>query len=162
MTMTERQQDRPQDRSQALALDRCNELIRWYQKYKPRQRNLDNLLRTATLLAAGLTAFAATIDGLPKWAVVLPAVITTLATGMSASFRFHERYVAFASALEKLEWLKLRFQLRALAAPDDAVALDKFVSDMESIALAEFREWRDALSSKGDANSGQQAASGAT
>ncbi len=155
--MTELQQDK----SKALVLGRCDELIQWYGKYKPRQRRLDNLLRSVIILAAGLTALAAVIEGLPKWVVVLPAVITTMATGMSASFRFRERYVAFASALERLEWLKLRFQLQAIASPDDSAILEKFVGDMESITLAEYREWRDALLSRTETISGQQAASGA-
>ena len=45
-----------------LALNRCGELIAWYERNKSRQRTLDHVLQTSVILAAGLTAFAAAID----------------------------------------------------------------------------------------------------
>lgn len=128
-----------------LALKRCTDLIVWYESQKTTQRILDNVLQTAVILAAGLTAFAAAIDGLPKWAIVLPAVITTVATGLSTSFRFRTKYVNFASAGERLKWVKLRYEIRSENEPQDSKYLEEFVNNMETIVSAELAEWRDGL-----------------
>ena len=103
------------------------------------------MLQTSVILAAGLTAFAAAIDGWPRWAIVLPAVITTMATGLSANFRFRSKYVNFASAGERLKWVKLRYQIRSESAPDDTQNLEEFVNGMEAIVSAELAEWREGL-----------------
>lgn len=128
-----------------LALKRCDGLIEWYERQKIRQHFLDNVLQTSVILAAGLTAFAAAIETWPKWAIVLPAVITTVATGLSANFRFRSKYVNFASAAERLKWVKLRYQIRSESAPDDRAILEEFVNSMEAIVSAELAEWREGL-----------------
>jgi hypothetical protein len=128
-----------------LALQRCNELVAWYETRKSTQRLLDNILQTSVILAAGTTAFAAAIDGLPKWAIVLPAVITTVATGLSTTFRFRSKYVNFASAGERLKWVKLRYELRSERDSDDPKNLEELVNNMEAIVAAELAEWREGL-----------------
>jgi hypothetical protein len=129
----------------ALVLARCDELIAWYERHKRSQRLLDNVLQTAVILAAGFTAFAAAIDTWPKWAVVLPAVITTVATGLATNFRFRAKYVNFASAAERLRWVKLRYQIRSAGAPDDPKALEQLVDGMEAIVSADLADWREGL-----------------
>lgn len=126
-----------------IALKRCADLIEWYERQKSRQRLLDNVLQTSVILAAGLTAFAAAIETWPRWAIVLPAVITTVATGLSANFRFRSKYVSFASAAERLKWVVLRYQIRSEGAPSDPDDLEEFVNSMEAIASAELAEWRE-------------------
>lgn len=129
----------------ALAMKRCDELIAWYESRKSSLRLLDNLLQTSVILAAGFTAFAAAIESWPKWAVVLPAVITTVATGLSTNFRFRAKFVNFAAAAERLKWVRLRYQIRSQAAPEDSRALDEFVNGMETIVAAELSEWKEGL-----------------
>jgi len=130
----------------ALVLRRCDDLIAWYERNKKRQRLLDNVLQTAVIVAAGLTAFAAAIEGWPKWAIVLPAVITTVATGLSTNFRFRSKYVNFASAAERLKWAKLRYQIRSGAERTDATeSLEEFVNSMEATVSAELADWREGL-----------------
>ena len=128
-----------------IALQRCDELIYWYEKHKRRQRIIDNTLQKLVILAAGLTAITAAIDTLPKWMVVFPAVITTIATGLSVNFRFRSKYVNFAFAGERLKWAKLRYQIRAKHVTDDATLLEAFVDNMEAIVSAELAEWREGL-----------------
>ena len=128
-----------------LAHKRCTDLINWYENQKNRQRILDNVLQTSVILAAGLTAFAVAVDSWPKWAIVLPAVITTVATGLSTNFRFRTKYVNFASAGERLKWVKLRYQIRSESAHDDLKNLEEFVNSMEKIVSAELAEWREGL-----------------
>jgi hypothetical protein len=134
-----------EDRARDLALKRCTALIDWYDKQKNRQRILDNVLQTSVILAAGLTAFAAAVDSWPKWAIVLPAVITTVATGLSTNFRFRTKYVNFASAGERLKWVKLRYQIRSEGTHDESTNLEEFVKSMEAIVSAELAEWREGL-----------------
>jgi len=128
-----------------LVLERCKELIDWYKREKGWQRLLDNVLQTSVIVAAGLTAFAAAIESWPKWAIVLPAVITTVATGLGTSFRFRNKYVNFASAGERLKWVKLRYQIRSERTPTDHKNLEEFVNSMEAIVSAELAEWREGL-----------------
>lgn len=141
-----------------LALKRCDDLINWYEHNKSRQRILDNVLQTSVILAAGLTAFAAAIESWPTWAIVLPAVITTVATGLSTNFRFRTKYVNFASAGERLKWVKLRYQIRSESAPTDTKNLEEFVNSMEAIVSAELAEWREGLLSGDIAGKSQGAA----
>lgn len=128
-----------------IALKRCTDLIDWYESQKKSQRTLDNVLQTSVILAAGFTAFAAAIDSWPKWAIVLPAVITTVATGLSTNFRFRTKYVNFASAGERLKWVKLRYEIRSENAPENPKNLEDFVNNMEAIVSAELAEWREGL-----------------
>jgi SMODS and SLOG-associating 2TM effector domain 1 len=142
-----------------FALTRCDDLIAWYERNKRSQRVLDHVLQTSVILAAGLTAFAAAIETWPKWAIVLPAVITTVATGLSTNFRFRSKYVNFASAGERLKWVKLRYQIRSDATPGDPKNLEEFVNGMEAIVSAELAEWREGLLS-GDIAGKLRASSG--
>jgi len=128
-----------------LALIRCDALIVWYEDNKKRQRVFDAFLQILVILAAGFTAFAAAMDSWPKWLVVLPAVVTTVATGLSTNFRFRSKYVNFASAGERLKWVKLRYQLRTENTPADPTHLEQFVNSMEAIVSAELSEWREGL-----------------
>lgn len=129
----------------ALAIARCDELIAWYEARKRGQRLLDNVLSTAVIVAAGFTAFAAAIEAWPKWAVVAPAVITTVATGLATNFRFRSKYVNFASAAERLKWVKLRYRIRSETSAGDPQVLEEFVNGMEAIVVAELAEWREGL-----------------
>ena len=96
-------------------------------------------------MAAGFTAFAAAVDSWPKWAIVLPAVITTVATGLGTNFRFRTKYVNFASASEQLKSVKLRYEIRSEKAPG-LEDLEDFVEDnIEAIVSAELAEWREGL-----------------
>jgi hypothetical protein len=47
-----------------------------YERQNSRQRLFDNVLQISVTRAAGLTAFAAAIESWPRWAIVLPAVIS--------------------------------------------------------------------------------------
>jgi len=111
--------DESEGKARETALTRCTSLIDWYEKHTKRQRTLDGVLQTLVILAAGLTAFAAAVDSWPKWAIVLPAVVTTVATGLSTNFRSRTKYVNFASAGERLKWVRLRYQIRSERAPDE-------------------------------------------
>ena len=130
--------------SREVALKRCDDLIAWYEGQKRTQRVLDYVLQITVIVAAGFTAFAAAID-MAKWAIALPAVVTTVATGFSTSFRFRTKYVNFASAGERLKWVKLRFEIRSEHAPGDAKNLEEFVNSMETIVSAELAEWSQGL-----------------
>ena len=130
-----------------LALKRCIELIAWYESQKGIQKILDNVLQVAIILAAGTTAFVASFDHTPgyKWIVVLPAVITTVATGFSTAFRFRNKYVNFASASERLKWLKLRYEIRSETNPGNPQDLEDLVNNIETIVSAELAQWSEGL-----------------
>jgi len=128
----------------ARALEHCDSLIVWYTSQKGRQRFLDSTVQVAIILAAALTAYAAAIE-LPKWLTVAAAVTTTAVTGLSTSFRFRAKYVNFASAAERLKWLKLRFEIRSADTPKDPRLLEDLVNGMEAIVSAELSEWREGL-----------------
>jgi hypothetical protein len=143
------------DGARGLALKRCDELIDWYERNKRRHRLFDNMLQTSIISAAGLTAFAAAADAWPKWAIVLPAVVTTVAAGLSTNFRFREKYVNFAFAGERLKWLKLSYQIRSEHSTD-MKDIEGFVNQMEAVVSAEMGGWRESLLS-GDTTAGSQA-----
>ncbi len=126
-----------------MALKRCEDLIDSYERQKGIQKTLDSVLQTSVIVAAGLTAFAATVDSWPKWAVVLPAILTTVVTGLSTNFRFRAKHSNFASAVERLKWLKLRYQIRSENAPGNPKHLEDFVTSIEAIVASELADWRE-------------------
>jgi SMODS and SLOG-associating 2TM effector domain 1 len=136
--------NQPDGNARQRALKRCTELIDWYESHKKIQRIFDYFLQTSVILAAGFTAFAAAVQ-MPKWAIVLPAILTTVATGLSASFQFRTKYVNFASAAERLKLAKLRYEIRSENAQGDQKTLEEFVDNMEQIVTAELAEWREGL-----------------
>jgi len=135
-----------------IALQRCDENIAWYVHQKRIQRILDTAVQVLIIVAAGATAFLASFDYSQeqKWIVVLPAVITTVATGLSAAFRFRNKYVSFASAAERLRWAKLRFEIRSEDGTESRKNLEDFVDNMESILSTELATWSDVLTTKAD------------
>ena len=139
----------------SLVLKRCDDLIEWYERNKARQRFLDYVLQVAVIAAAGITVLAASMDNWPKWTVVLPAVITTISTGLNVSFRFRAKFINFATAVEKLKWAKLRFQIRSVDSNNSIEALEEFVNTMESIVTREMAEWRDELLSADNKDDGK-------
>ncbi len=136
--------------SRELVLQRCEENIAWYVSQKRLQRFLDTALQLLIILAAGTTAFVASFDYPPdmKWIVVLPAVITTVATGMNAAFHFRNKYISFATAAERLRWAKLRFEIRSDDGVESQKYLEEFVDTMELILSDELSTWSDALTNK--------------
>ena len=72
----------------------------------------------------------------------MPAVITTVAAGLSTNFRFRSKYVNFASAGERLKWVKLRYQIHSDSTPGNPKNLKVFVNGMETIVSAELAKWR--------------------
>ena len=64
---------------------------------------------------------------------------------LSTSFRFRTKYVSFASAAERLKWVKLRYEIRSENSPDDPKNLEDFVNNMEAIVSAELANWQEGL-----------------
>lgn len=139
----------------SLVLKRCDDLIEWYERNKTRQRYSDYILQIAVVVASGITVLAATMNNWPKWTVVLPAVITTISTGLNITFRFRSKYVSFAIAAEKLKWAKLRYQIRSADSTNSIEVLEEFVHIMESIVTSEMAEWRDGLLSANNKDNGK-------
>ncbi len=133
--------------AQGRAVQRCDELIAWYESQKKVQRILDTVLQVAIIVAAGATALAASLelDARYRWVVVLPAVTTTIAAGLATAFGFRRKYVNFASAAEALKWAKLRYEIRAERRTEGDPQLEDFVRTMENIVAAEIGQWSETL-----------------
>lgn len=131
------------------ALRRCQELIEWYEKQKPKHRIFDYALQTLTIVMAGITPLLLMIDGLHNALKALPAVIATIAAGLNAAFRSRSTYVNFSYAAERLKSEKLKYEIRTSpeysGKIDQTKELEAFIERIESIVLAELSEWRERL-----------------
>jgi hypothetical protein len=129
------------------ALQRCQELIDWYEKQKPKHRIFDYALQTLTIVMAGITPLLIMIDNLHAAYKALPAVIATITAGLNAAFRSRATYVNFSYAAEQLKAAKLKYEIRMAAEPSGSIDqmkdLEAFVDRIENIALTELSEWRE-------------------
>jgi hypothetical protein len=127
-----------------LALGRCRELVAWYERAKIQARWLDYIVQGSVITAAGVTTLAAAVEA-PRWLVVLPAVITSIATGFNTAFAYRSKYVNFAIAAERLKSEEVLFRIRRSQAESSKDALERFVERVEEIASAELARWQEAI-----------------
>lgn len=111
-----------------------------FRKQANRMRLLNNLFQILTVLAGGITALAASLDW-PKWAVVLPAVLTSISSSFMMTFRYRDKFVIFTIASERLKLKQLRFKAKSASPIDDALL--QFISELELIMDWTRSEWRE-------------------
>ena len=133
----------------ALVLGECDKYVDWYERNKVRMRRLDNMFQATIILSASATSFVVAVDVANKFALAIPAFLTTLATAAAGAFRFRAKYVGFAVAAEKLKFERLSYRLRASAArpaPDGAA---KFADAIRAVVSDELGTWRELQSDTG-------------
>jgi hypothetical protein len=111
-----------------------------FRKQANRMRLLNNLFQILTVLAGGITALAASLDW-PKWAVVIPAVLTSISSSFIMTFRYRDKFVIFTIASERLKLKQLRFEAKSASPIDDA--LMRFLDELEIIMNGTRSEWRE-------------------
>jgi hypothetical protein len=142
--------------AEKIALDRCDELIGWYQKNQAKQRNYRTSNRLVAVVLSGLVPVLVIVQmsftvkdawwlSLSLLIALFPAV-TTIFTTLNDLFQYKENWIRYTIALEELKSEKLKYQTRTTrlyqSRLDDHEALSNFVFRIESITLGETRKWQ--------------------
>lgn len=124
-----------------IATKICDKLIKDYDTLASQMRTRNNIHQTLVVVATGATSVIAAVEGLPKWALVLPAVIASMAGSFITVFRFRDKFVNFVITHERLVLAKTRFQL--LSGPDPEPAIKNLLDEMKVILESARGEWRE-------------------
>jgi hypothetical protein len=121
-------------------IDRCDKYIAEFKGRANRMRMRNNIHRSVTVIAAGLTAVIAAVPELPKWSVVIPAAVASMASNFIVAFNFSDKYVNFDATCWDLEVAKTRFVGRM--ASNFEGALEEFISEVRVTVKAATGELR--------------------
>jgi len=118
----------------------ADEIIESFKRQAKRMRLLNNLFQILAVLAGGVTALAASLDW-PKWAVVTPAVLTSISSSFIMTFRYRDKFVIFTIANERLKLAQLRFKAESSSPTDDALL--RYLDRVELIVNWARDQWRE-------------------
>ena len=141
------QANAPQGRFE-LAIQACQDKIKWYERAKFRHRLSYQVLATIAILLGALTPVLILWTDL-KLIQALSAATAAIAIGLNNQFQWRDSYIRFAYTSEMLKSELLLFQTRTSPAYQaglgDQQILDNFITRMESIAINEVTQWRNQL-----------------
>ena len=134
------------EKRKELALSRCDEQIRWYEKNKTRSRQVYQVLQGSIILLTGLTPILILWSDLPKVVQALPAALAGILAGFSHLSPLKENYIHFAYAVEKLKSEKVKYLTRTTreyrSELGDEEALNNFVMNVETLGMTEVSDWQ--------------------
>jgi hypothetical protein len=136
------------------ALDRCNELIDWYDKTKRQQHIAYQSFQVAAIVLSGVTPSLILWNHQSKVWQALPAALAGIAMGLIGIFQWRANYVRFGYVCEALKSEKLKFETRTTADYDTKLdeheALGNFVTRMEALVMSEVTDWRGQMQKAAD------------
>lgn len=121
-------------------IGRCDEYIVEFKRRANRMKWRNNIHRSVAVIAAGLTAVIAAVPELPKWSVVIPAAVASMASNFIVAFNFSDKYVNFDATWWDLEVAKTRFVGRM--ASNFEGALEEFINEIRVTVKAATGELR--------------------
>ncbi|MHC9542304.1 MAG: DUF4231 domain-containing protein [Vulcanimicrobiota bacterium] len=149
------------------ALSECNEEIEWYEKYKISNRRLYYTCSLLTLVFCGITPLFIILPApvgigpeIMKVFQALPAVLATIATGISKLYKTQENWIRFSVTSEKLKTERVKFERRvAEYAPplSEQKALENFTLKTKEIVNGETSEWGDLIRKSDEEKSKKEA-----
>jgi hypothetical protein len=128
------------------AVQRCQEMIAWYDKTKVTQRELYRWSQILAVVLSGLTPILILWNELPKPLQALPAALAAIVTALNGIFQWKDNYTRFAYTGEALKSELFKFQTRTTVDyardVDDQQALENFVYRIEQLRENEVTDWR--------------------
>jgi hypothetical protein len=129
-----------------VALRRCEEQIRWYDRYSKREWRLFTLFQSAAIALAAATPVLILWSSVPKAVQALPAALASIAAGLVGTFRWLQNKTRFAYTAEALKSERILFETRTPPHYGLDVTNDQapaaFVGRIEQITMTEVGEWR--------------------
>ena len=93
-----------------VALRRCEEQIRWYDRYSKREWRLFTLFQSAAIALAAATPVLILWSSVPKAVQALPAALASIAAGLVGTFRWLQNKTRFAFTAEALKSERILFE----------------------------------------------------
>jgi hypothetical protein len=128
------------------ALERCGEMIAWYQAKRRKMNLAFNALQGLVIVLTGMMPFLVLFDRVDdKLVQAAPATILTIAIALMGSYKLRENWVRYTVAVEALRSEQAKYLTRTTPSywrvPREE-ALNNFVERIEALALSEVEEWR--------------------
>lgn len=143
---TDRTQEPQVNSRHDYALERCHELICWYEKTKKRQQLAYLLSQSIIVVLSGLTPIIILWGDLPVLLQAIPPAVVAVLVGLSGPFQWKENYLRFALTSEALKSERIKYLTRTTHAYssklDESRAIENFVMQIEKLAMNEASEWR--------------------
>lgn len=141
------------DSFRAIALDRCDDQIKWYNDEMDRRGNFYKWSQSTAILLGSLTPVLVVVQAVLNnrfvVLVVLISLFPTLAaivTGLNSLFQWKDDSIRFGYTAELLKSEKVKYCTRTTrnyhAGLSEQEALDNFVRRIEAIAIQETATWR--------------------
>ncbi|EAR16131.1 DUF4231 domain-containing protein [Robiginitalea biformata] len=138
--------------------DRVDDQLNWYRKKSTRNKKYHMLFSGIIIvsgslipLVAGYSQWNSQFDGL---LVACLGVLTAMATGIAALYKFQEKWLSYRTAAEALLREKILYQTRTRAYAGNREAYALFVSNVEDILSNENRGWNEIMASSGASEAG--------
>lgn len=139
-----------------LALERCEELMSWYETHASNQRRLTYIMHSMAIIFAGITPVLVVIqqavgENIPARVmlsvlIALFPAIAAIITALDGAHKWRENWTRFSQALAELQSEKTKYLTRSGRYYDrdlsDESALANFVKRVEMISLQETVGWR--------------------
>ena len=138
--------------------DRVDDQFGWYRKKSGRNKKYHMFFSSIIVvsgalipLVAGYSEWNSQFDGL---LVACLGVLTAMATGIAALYKFQEKWLSYRTAAEALLREKILYQTRTRAYAGNREAYALFVSNVEDILSNENRGWNEIMASSGASEAG--------
>ena len=125
--------------------ERVEDQIKWYERKSAINKKYYLWSNASIIVFAALIPFLAglsddSIDW-PKYIIAVLGVFTATLTGISALYKFQEKWATYRMTGESLKREKLLFQTKTQPYDGSAASFNQFVSNVESLMSSENAGW---------------------
>ncbi|MBT8184415.1 MAG: DUF4231 domain-containing protein [Eudoraea sp.] len=132
--------------------ERVEDQIKWYEKKSARNKKYYLWSNASIIVFAALIPFLAGLSDeevdWPKYLIAILGVLTATLTGISALYKFQEKWATYRMTGESLKREKLLYQTRTQPYDSMPSAFNQFVSNVESLMSSENSGWTQIINQK--------------
>jgi hypothetical protein len=134
--------------------ERVEDQIKWYEKKSAINKKYYLWSNASIIVFAALIPFLAGLSeeevNWPKYLIAALGVLTATLTGISALYKFQEKWSTYRITGESLKREKLLFQTGTQPYDNKAISFNLFVRNVESIMSSENAGWTQIINNKDD------------
>ena len=134
--------------------ERVEDQIKWYEKKSAINKKYYLWSNASIIVFAALIPFLAGLSeqevDWPKYVIAILGVLTATLTGISALYKFQEKWATYRITGESLKREKLLYQTRTQPYDSRVTSFNQFVSNVESMMSSENTGWTQIINQKDD------------